>query len=107
VARLDFAPAAIADTQEILSALVDKAGRPVAVAYFERFSATFDRIATFPASGAPRPSLGNKVRLAVGHPYVVIYRSSRDGPQVMRVLHGRRNITRRLLWRQSSPPTAA
>jgi hypothetical protein len=37
VARLDFAPSAIADTLEILLALVEKAGRPVAVAYFERF----------------------------------------------------------------------
>ncbi|WP_373867985.1 type II toxin-antitoxin system RelE/ParE family toxin [Reyranella soli] len=105
--RLDFAPKAIADTQEILSALVDRAGRPVAVAYFERFRATFDRIATFPDSGAPRPRLGSGVRLAVVHPYAVIYRRSRDGAQVMRGLHGRRNITRRLLLRRSSPPTSA
>jgi toxin ParE1/3/4 len=107
VARLDFAPSAIADTREILSALVEKAGRSVAVAYFERFSATFDRIATFPDSGAPRPSLGNTVRLAVVHPYVVIYRRSRGGAEVMRILHGRRNITRRLLLRRSSSPTSA
>ncbi|MBL6653317.1 MAG: type II toxin-antitoxin system RelE/ParE family toxin [Reyranella sp.] len=73
---------------------------PVAVAYFERFSATFDRIATFPDSGAPRPRLGSTVRLAVVHPYVVIYRRSHDGVEVMRVLHGRRNITRRLLVRR-------
>jgi toxin ParE1/3/4 len=102
VARLDFAPSAIADTREILLVLAEKAGRPVAVAYFERFSATFERIATFPDSGAPRLSLGDAVRLAVVHPYVVIYRRSRDGAQIMRVLHGRRNITRRLLLRRSS-----
>jgi len=103
VARLVFAPSAIADTREILSILVETAGRPVAVAYFERFHSTFDRIATFPDSGAPRPGLGAAVRLAVVHPYVVIYRRSREGVEVMRVLHGRRNITRRLIERRSLP----
>jgi plasmid stabilization system protein ParE len=47
VARLVFAPSAIADTREILATLVEKAGRPVAVAYFERFRSTFERIAAF------------------------------------------------------------
>jgi toxin ParE1/3/4 len=107
VARLDFAPSAIADTREILSFLVERAGHHVATAYFDRFCATFDRIATFPDSGAPRPSLGNDVRLAVVHPYVVIYRRSRDGAEVMRVFHGRRNITRRLLLRRSSSRLSA
>ena len=98
--RLVFAPSAIADTQEILSTLVEKAGRPAAAAYFERFRSTFDRRATFPESGAPRPRLGNSIRLAVVRPYVVVYRQSPEGAEIMRVLHGRRNITRRFLRRQ-------
>jgi toxin ParE1/3/4 len=97
VARLVFAPSAIADTREILATLVEKAGRPVAVAYFERFRSTFERIAGFPESGAPRPRLGASIRLAVVRPYVVIYRQSPEAAEVLRVLHGRRNVTRRIL----------
>ena len=75
MARLTFAPAAIDDARAILSSLAEKAGRSVAEAYFNRFKATFDRLATFPRSGARRRLLGASVRIAVVHPYIVIYQT--------------------------------
>ena len=78
MARLDFAPSAIADTREILSALVEKAGQPVAAAYFDRFSATFDRIATFPDSGYP--ILSHVQRLVDGE---IVWAAGLDGGLVL------------------------
>jgi plasmid stabilization system protein ParE len=43
MARLVFAPSAITDTHDVLTTLIDKAGQSVAVAYWDRFQATFVR----------------------------------------------------------------
>jgi toxin ParE1/3/4 len=94
VAILTFAPSAVADANDILELLRDRAGVFVAEAYLSRFEATYDRLARFPDSGAPRPRLGRSVRIAVVKPYVVIYRSSGEAVEVMRILHGRRDIRR-------------
>jgi toxin ParE1/3/4 len=58
-----------------------------------------DDLAEFPGSGAPRPFLGEHVRIAIVHPYVVIYEHLRgsDAAHVLRVLHGRRRITTGML----------
>jgi len=97
VTHLTFAPSAINDAHDILARLTEKAGQSVAVAYFERFRLTFDRLTAFPLSGAPRPNLGVAVRIAVIRPYVVIYRTTADTVEILRVVHGRRRIKRRLL----------
>jgi toxin ParE1/3/4 len=97
LARLFFAPGAIDDARAILNTLTEKAGYPVAEAYFDRFKSTFDRLAMFPMSGGRRPKLGASVRIAVVRPYIVIYRTISDDVEIMRVLHGRRRITRRTM----------
>jgi toxin ParE1/3/4 len=97
VPRLVFAPRAIDDAHAILTTLAEKAGRPVAEAYFDRFRLTFDRLLMFPLSGGPRPKLGTSVRIAVVRPYIVIYRTIAADVEIMRVLHGRRKITRRTI----------
>jgi plasmid stabilization system protein ParE len=99
MARLVFAPSAIADAREILTTLVEKAGQPVAAAYWDRFQSTFKRVAAFPQSGVARPRLGELVRIAVIRSYVVIYRTNANVAEVVRIIHDRRNITRRLLAR--------
>ena len=49
--------------------------------------------------GAPRPSLGERVRIAIVHPYIVLYEylHGSDLVQLLRVVHGRRKITKDLL----------
>jgi plasmid stabilization system protein ParE len=68
VARILFAPRAIADARDILALLDEKAGRQVADDHVAQFSATFDRLAMFPRSGGRRPGLGATVRIAMVHP---------------------------------------
>jgi toxin ParE1/3/4 len=73
------------------------AGRLVAAAYFARFRTMLERLRTFPDSGGRRPRLGAGIRIAVVRPYVIFYRASSDEVLIVRVLHGRRRITRRMV----------
>jgi toxin ParE1/3/4 len=97
--RLVVTRPAEADTFEILAYLEREAGPRVAADYGRRFRQTIERLVDLPESGAPRPSLGAHTRIAVVWPYVLIYDYIRrdDTLHFLRILHGRRNITRRLL----------
>jgi toxin ParE1/3/4 len=86
-----------ADVRDILTNLNARAGFKVASQYAEDFKAAYGAIAQFPGLGAPRPKLGPKARIRVVSPYVVIYDHDNDGAIVLRVLHGHRKITRRLV----------
>jgi toxin ParE1/3/4 len=85
------------DVRRILSDLGERAGYDVAARYASDFKAAFRRLADFPASGPPRPVLGATTRIAIVLPYLVIYEHEDDSVTVLRVLHGRRNITRDLI----------
>ena len=63
-------------------------------------------LATFPESGSPRPALGRLIRIGLVSPYNVIYEyvEADDAVTIMRIVHGRRRITRRMLNRPSTPP---
>ena len=86
-------PGATADIVGIARDLVERAGRPVADEYRLRFRAAFRRLAS-PESAAPRPALGQGVRLMAVKPYVILHRYDRprDTVFVLRVLHGRRRL---------------
>ena len=49
-------------------------------------------LAVSPMSGTPRADLGPTVRSAVVAPYLVFFRPVADGVQILRVIHGARNI---------------
>jgi toxin ParE1/3/4 len=51
----------------------------------------------FPKSGARRPGLGRDARIGVVAPYVVVYDYQQDTVMILRIVDGRRNITRRLV----------
>jgi toxin ParE1/3/4 len=91
-----------ADFDDIFAYLRRETGARVAVDYGLRFHATLQRLLKFPESGAPRPMLGQSVRVAVVSPYILIYEYVRDNDVIflLRVLHERRNITRELLRRR-------
>jgi toxin ParE1/3/4 len=95
--RVVVSGTAQADIDAIVAYLVENAGPQVADRYLDEFDAIYDRIGEFPDIGPPRPSLGREVRIALLHPYVMIYRRLGDVVTVLRVLHGRRNITGRLV----------
>jgi len=56
-------------------------------------------LADYPQSGAPRPRLGKRIRICVISPYIIFYEHLEDDDTVtiMRIAHGRREITRNFL----------
>jgi toxin ParE1/3/4 len=98
MARLIAAREAQADLDEILAYLQGEAGKSVALRYGERFRAGFRHLVDFPETGARRPQLHADMRIWVIAPYVIFYRFTGDDDTIrlVRILHGRRNVTERL-----------
>jgi toxin ParE1/3/4 len=99
--RLVVTPEADADALEILDYLRQEAGARVAEDYARRFQNTLQRLIAHPESGPSRPALGPDARLAIVPPYLLIYdyTYTDDTLTLLRILHGKRNITPRLLRR--------
>ncbi len=97
MAKLVVSPQAELDAAAIIEMLTEKAGAAVAARYRREFEDLFQRLIMFPRSGARRPELGRRLRIGVVAPYIVIYDYRKDTVEVLRVLDGRRNITRRLV----------
>ncbi len=106
MARVVITGPADADSAEIIGDLTAKAGELVADRYEAEFEALYLRLATFPESGSPRPKLGRFIRIGLVSPYMVVYRHAPgdDLVAVIRILHGRRRITRRRLTQPTTPP---
>lgn len=98
-ARLVVSRRAHQDLLEILRQLTQVAGWRVAQAYGERFLRLYELICERPEICAARPKLGPFARVGVVHPYLVIYRHipGEDVVGLIRILHGRRKLSRRLL----------
>jgi plasmid stabilization system protein ParE len=97
--RLVVAPQARGDLEEILAHLARVAGTSVALRYGSRFRAAFRHLIDFPETGAKRPRFVPEMRIWAIAAYVIVYRFSpaEQTIYVARIVHGRRNITPRLL----------
>jgi toxin ParE1/3/4 len=106
VARVVITDPADADSTEIIRDLTAKAGELVADRYEAEFDAVYRRLEQFPESGSPRPVLGRLVRVGVVSPYIIVheYLEADDAVTIMRIVHGRRRFTRRMLNRPTTPP---
>jgi toxin ParE1/3/4 len=95
MARVVVTPSAEADIYDVQMDLAKAAKIPTAEKYTDLFESLLERLAEYPDSGTPRPNLGKDVRIGVVSPYIVIYRhpEADDTVTVLRVIHGRRNIT--------------
>ncbi len=100
--RLQVAAEAEGDIDDILTYLEREAGRGTALAYAERFADAIARIGEFPGHGTARPTLGPSARIAIVYPYLLIYDFTAEGDTaaLLRVLHGKRDITERLIKRR-------
>ena len=96
MAKVVITRLAFDDIDTIITRLAIHAGWPVSARFEVEFAALFDRLAQFPGSGAPRPKLGKHTRIGIVSPFVVIYDFKQDKVLVLRVVHGRRKITRKL-----------
>lgn len=89
------------DINDILDYLAREAGAEVAVAYGNQFRSSIERLLEFPRIGARRTALGTGTRATVVPPYILIYdyEPADDVVTLLRVIHGKRNITYRLIRR--------
>jgi len=97
MARLIVTDRADLDVSAIIEILNKNAGAEVAGRYRRDFDFVFDRLAMFPRSGVLRPQLGGDMRIAVVTPYVVFYDHRQDDVVIVRILDGRRKISRRMV----------
>ena len=64
----------------------------VAFRFLDRITDRCELYATRPEIGEPRPELGENVRRFTVGNYVVIYRTITGGIQLLRVVHGHRDV---------------
>lgn len=91
MAAFRFSRAARADVTEILIHIA-KDSPSAAAGMLERFERQARRLAAAPGIGQPRAELRPGLRSAVVGSYVIFYRAVTKGIEVVRVLHGRRDI---------------
>jgi toxin ParE1/3/4 len=97
MARVVIAASADTDVEGILTYLAAEAGWRTAAKYLTLLERLYDRLASHPAIGAPRPALGQDIRIGIGSPYIIRHTAADDTVTVLRIVHGRRHITGRLL----------
>lgn len=97
--RLVVTADAEADINDILDYLAKEAGAEVAVAYGSKFRSAVERLLEFPRIGVRRAALGIDTRVTIVPPYILIYDyvSADDAITLLRVIHGKRHITHRLI----------
>ncbi len=97
--QLVITPEADDDVDRIVADLALASGWRTVETYLENFDRLYDRLVDFPQSGAPRPKLGHDIRVGLVAPYVIVYRYDHEPDRitVLRILHGARKITRKLL----------
>jgi plasmid stabilization system protein ParE len=96
--RLVVTAIADGDAANILSYLAQEAGLSVTEDYSRRIRRSIERLVQIPESGAPRPGLGADARIAIVAPSPLYDYSRRDDTvRVLRILHGKRNISADLL----------
>jgi toxin ParE1/3/4 len=59
---------------------------------YNRLEARAEILRRFPESGPVRPDIAPEARVLVELPYLILYRIIPEGAQIVRVLHGARNI---------------
>jgi toxin ParE1/3/4 len=59
-----------------------------------RITAGLERLSDFPDLGVARDDLAEGVRAFVEHPYLIIYRHQEDRVEILRILHGARDLSK-------------
>ncbi len=59
---------------------------------YDRLEARVKMLSEFPEAGAARPDIATEARMLVESPYLILYRIRLEDVQIVRVLHGARDI---------------
>jgi toxin ParE1/3/4 len=90
--RLIWSQPADTDLLDIWGYLAEQASPDIADRQLRNIVTACDRLVTWPFSGRPRNELVEGMRSIVVHPYLVFYRPSDAAVEIVRVLHGRRDL---------------
>ena len=89
--RLEFTSEAQDDLLGIALRIAERSpGR--ALTYVDEIEYHCRRIADFPLAGSPRPKWGDGIRIVIHGNYIAVYRVRDDAVQILRVVHGARNL---------------
>jgi|SRR5262245_36013299 toxin ParE1/3/4 len=89
--KVRLTPEAKADLEDIGDRIAER--NPArAVTYVRELRERAFRIGEFPHAGPPRPRWGENIRIAVHGKYLIIYRVRDETVQILRVLHGARDL---------------
>ena len=80
------------DLLQIWDYLADQASIAIADEQVRRIVVASEQLSEWPQSGPLRDAIIPGMRSIVASPYVIFYRLHNDAVQVVRVLHGRRDI---------------
>jgi toxin ParE1/3/4 len=93
------------DLVAIIEHLTEVASPRVARGIESSFKEAIDGLSISPGLGSPRQHLGAETRITSVHAYLIFYDGGPDSAtvHVLRILHGRRNITPDLIARGRRP----
>ena len=89
--RLTFAPTAVADLEAIAAYIAADSPR-AAAALITRLKEKATKLAETPGIGRPREDLLPGIHSFAVSSYVIFYRTGSTGIEIVRVLHGRRDL---------------
>lgn len=93
IRRPRYTTAAVSDLAQIWEHHAERVSIRLADELVQRIEKTIREILTVhPLSGRLRPELGDGVRSCPAPPYVIFYRVEQRYVQVLRVLHGHRDV---------------
>jgi len=64
---------------------------------YDRIEARLDILRKFPEAGVSKPNIAPDARMLVEPPYLIFYRRRADHVQIVRILHGARDIDAQLI----------
>lgn len=73
---------------------INEVNPAAAAKLYDRLEARVEILRRFPAAGPARPDIAPEARALAELPYLILYRLVPEGVQIVRVLHGARQIDR-------------
>jgi toxin ParE1/3/4 len=88
-----FTPESRADLRDIALDIAER-NSARAHSYVDEIESRCQRVAEFLHAGPPRPQWGEGVRIVLYGRYVIVYRLRDETVQILRVVHGARDLDR-------------
>jgi toxin ParE1/3/4 len=99
MAQVQRTPQAESDLAEIIEYL-QRNNPSAAEQYAKAFAEKGQALSRFPEIGRSRPEIAPELRSTLVKPFVIFYRIKDDVVQILRILHGKRDL-RRILQEES------